>query len=588
VVFLFLCLFGIAAVSQSNAQDVEDAQWVKVNVHFSHETIRPGEDFRIALEAVIQKGLHINSHSPTDEFLVPTVVEFGENFGAVFSPVSYPKPVFRSFSFSKDALSVYEDTAVFFAKGRVPEDTPPGPLTVSGILSYQACDHKACFLPSHVRFKQPLQVVGKNEPIRLADVDIFDDMALLSSEELAAKAVIEKGLIYAMAAFFLFGLALNLTPCVYPVIPMTVAFFGSQSEERKGKTFILALYYVVGIAIVFSVLGLMSSLAGRQWGFMFQNPWFVILITLIILAMAACMFGAFEVRVPAFLMAYSGKSRQGGLGSFIMGLTVGVVIAPCAAGIIIGLVGIVAKLGIVAKGTLLFFVMGLGLGLPYLFLAMSSGFLSRLPKSGMWMVWIRKLFGFILIGVALYFLIPHGKQAPSQLGFYLGVLIMFGGLLLGFLESAEGYGRVFKTARAIIGLCLIIMGGLLVRQALEVKEEAIDWVSYTNQSLEELQKHKKPILIDFYADWCSACRELDTKTFSDSKVADAAKAFLMVRADFTSPDPAREALIKKFKVSGLPTIVFVSASGKVLHNLRIVGFQGPKDMLERMEAAVSE
>jgi thiol:disulfide interchange protein DsbD len=410
----------------------------------------------------------------------------------------------------------------------------------------------------------------------------------LSTEELRAKAVIEKGLIYAVAAFFVFGLALNLTPCVYPVIPMTVAFFGGQGEEKKGRTFVLALYYVTGIAIVFSVLGLISSLAGRQWGFMFQNPWFVIVIATTILAMAACMFGAFEIRVPAFLMAYSGKSRKGVMGSFIMGLTVGVVIAPCAAGIIIGLIGVVAKLGIVAKGTLLFFVMGLGLGLPYLFLAMSSGLLNGLPKSGMWMVWIRKLFGVLLVGVALYFLIPQGKQAYSQQGFYLGVLGIFGGLFLGFLDSAEGYGRVFKTVRAIVGFCLIIVGGFLVNNALQDKPEAIDWISYTNQSLDQLQKYDKPILIDFYADWCAACRELDDKTFSDARVADTAKNFSMVRANFTSPDPAREALMKEFKVSGLPTVVFVSADGTVLHNLSIVGFLGPTEMLQRMEAALPE
>jgi thiol:disulfide interchange protein DsbD len=369
---------------------------------------------------------------------------------------------------------------------------------------------------------------------------------------------------------------------------MTVAFFGGQGEEKKGKIFVLALYYVMGIAIVFSVLGLISSLAGQQWGFMFQNPWFVIVIAMIILAMAASMFGAFEIRVPAVLMTYSGKSRKGVMGSFTMGLTVGVVIAPCSAGIIIGLIGVVARLGIVAKGTLLFFVMGLGLGLPYLFLAMSSGLLNRLPKSGMWMVWIRKLFGVLLIGVALYFLIPQGKQAHSQEGFYLGVLSIFGGLFLGFLESAEGYGRMFKAVRAVVGLLLIIIGGFLVHQALQAQKEAIDWVPYTNQSLAQLQKYDKPILIDFFADWCGACRELDDKTFSDAKVAETAKAFLMVRADFTALDAARDALMKKFKVSGLPTIVFVSADGTVLHNLRIVGFLRPKGMLERMEAALSQ
>ena len=152
----------------------------------------------------------------------------------------------------------------------------------------------------------------------------------------------------------------------------------------------MALFYVIDIAAIFAVLGLISGLAGKQWGAQFQEPWFVVAITVVILAMAASMFGAFEITVPAWLTSRLGKSREGNIGALVMGLTVGVVIAPCAAGIIIGLVGLVAKMGIVVKGTLLFFIMGLGLGLPYLFLATFSGLLNRLPQSGMWMVWVRK------------------------------------------------------------------------------------------------------------------------------------------------------------------------------------------------------
>ena len=587
---MFLWLFSCPCSGQNaeSSQEHQESDWLTVKAHISHETIHPGKSFHIALEAAIKKGLHIHSHDPGDEFLVPTIVEFGKTDGITYSPVSYPNAVFRSFAFSKRKLSVYEGKTVFFAQGTVSEEMPETTATVSGTLSYQACDDRACFMPTSVRFEAPLEIVGKDQPVRLRDNPVFQQQASWSTEESHAKEVIEKGLIYAVAAFFVFGLALNLTPCVYPVIPMTIAFFGGQGEEKKGRTFILAMYYVMGIAIVFSVLGLISSMAGQQWGFMFQNPWFVIVMAMIILSLATSMFGAFEIRVPAFLMTYSGKARKGIVGSLVMGLTVGLVIAPCAAGIIIGLIGIVAKLGIVVKGTLLFFVMGLGLGLPYLFLAVFSGLLSRLPKSGMWMVWIRKLFGVLLIGVALYFLIPQGKQAHSQQGFYLGVLAVFGGIFLGFLESGQGYSRIFKTVRAVVGLIFIVAGGFAVNQAFHAKAETIAWVPYTNQSLEQLSKGNKPILIDFYADWCGACRELDNKTFSDAEVAKTADAFVMVKADFTSPDPDRQALLEKFKVSGLPTIVFIGTDGTILHHLRIVGFLGPKDMLQRMESALSE
>jgi len=339
---------------------------------------------------------------------------------------------------------------------------------------------------------------------------------------------------------------------------------------------------VTGIAIVFSVLGLISGLAGKQWGFLFQSPWFVIFVAVIILSMAASMFGAFEITLPSSLMTKLGRSRQGAIGSFVMGLTVGVVIAPCAAGIIIGLVGVVAKLGIVAKGALLFFVMGLGLGLPYLFLGTFSGLLSQLPKSGMWMVWVRKFFGVILIGVALYFLFPHAKQ----INFYLGVLGIFGGLLLGFLGRGEGYTRTFKIIRGFFGLILILSGAFLVNAAIQPDPPAIDWVDYRDQSIEQLQKENRPILIDFYADWCAVCKEQDRKTFRDQKVVEKSREFIMVRVDCTSLDNKSSALTEKFRVLGLPTVVFVSSKRGELDSLRLVGFLGPAEMVRRMERAL--
>jgi thiol:disulfide interchange protein DsbD len=367
-----LFLLGLCA-SLSFGQPPKDPHIVQVEAYASHEHIHPGDSFQLAIVATVKPGFHINGGRPLDEFLIPTTLKFDEINDVAFSPVSYPVAEHESFSFSNDKMAVYAGKVSFFSYGRLSDDVSPGDIRISGLLNYQACNDQSCLMPRSVRFEIPLKVVETTEPVKLVNQRVFEQKASLTSNEIHAKQVIEKGLAYAIIAFFLFGLALNLTPCVYPVIPITVSFFSAQSQQKKPRIFVLASYYVVGIAIVFSVLGLISALAGKQWGFLFQNPWFVILISIIILAMAASMFGAFEFTVPSSLMTRLGQSRQGAVGSFMMGLTVGVVIAPCAAGIIIGLVGLVAKLGMVAKGTLLFFVMGLGLGLPYLFLAMCSG-----------------------------------------------------------------------------------------------------------------------------------------------------------------------------------------------------------------------
>jgi thiol:disulfide interchange protein DsbD len=218
---------------------------------------------------------------------------------------------------------------------------------------------------------------------------------------------------------------------------------------------------------------------------------------------------------------------------------------------------------------------------------MFSGLMNRLPKSGMWMVWIRKLFGLLLIGVAIYFLLPQAKKINDQQGFYLGILGIFGGLLLGFLERGEGYPRSFKMIRSIFGVLLIVSGALLVNSALQPEPPAIGWLHYRGQSIEELQEKNRPVLIDFYADWCAACKELDRKTFKDKKVVEKATEFVMVRVDCTSPDAKCTALTERFKVSGLPTVVFLSSKGEEIDSLRVVGFLGSAVMLNRMEEALA-
>ena len=267
---------------------------VHVDAYASHEQIHPGEAFQVAIVATIDSGFHINSNSPIDPYLIPTAVKFDETDDVAFSPVSYPLPEHKSFSFSTHKAAVYTGKVSIFSGGRLSEDVSLGNIRLSGGLTYQGCDDRSCFMPRALRFEIPLKVVERGLPIRRINEAVFQQKASLTSDEQHAKGVIEKGLGYAVLAFFLFGLALNLTPCVYPVIPITVSFFASQSREKGSRIFALALCYVVGIALVFSVLGLVSALAGKQWGFLFQNPWFVIVICVIVLAMAASMFGAFE------------------------------------------------------------------------------------------------------------------------------------------------------------------------------------------------------------------------------------------------------------------------------------------------------
>ena len=591
-------IFLLLTISGSFAQFGLDKKVISVDIVSSQDKVIAGEEFKIAISIKIEKGLHINSDSPKEEFQIPTMVEFESVENISFGKPLFPEAELKAFSFSEEKIAVFEDNIYVFSTISTSPNLSLGLLKIKAKVSYQGCDDTVCFPPGEESIELEIEVVPSGSAVIQTNADIFSSLSTfeetsgqpaqtLTAEERKAQKILEKGLGSAIFAFLLVGLALNLTPCVYPIIPLTVSYFGGQSNKSRGSAFISALAYLIGIAVAFALLGLISGLAGKQWGFLFQSPWFIIVIVSIILAMAASMFGAFEITVPSALMTKLGGARQGIFGALIMGLTVGVVIAPCAAGIIIGLVGLIAKMGLVVKGTILFFMMGIGLGLPYLVLATFSGLLNKLPQSGMWMVWIRKFFGILLIGVAIYFIIPQLDQIYDKLWFLIGILGIFGGLLLGFLDHDSGYTKNFKIGRGVFGIILIVLSINWVNSAIHSKPSDIDWIKYKNQSIEEMLTDSKPVFFDFYADWCAPCKQLDRETFSENRVVEKSKMFNMVKVDCTAPDANTKALMEKFGVTGMPTLIFLSKTGQELDNLREIGFIGPDNFITSMENSLT-
>ncbi|MBD3287924.1 thioredoxin fold domain-containing protein, partial [candidate division KSB1 bacterium] len=601
--YLYLLLLTVSIAFSVHAQTgFFDMDILDVEAKLSVDKAHPGKIMKIAVIADIDPEFHINAHKPSEEYLIPTILKFDPVDKISFGKIEYPEEEMVKFPFADEPIAVYEGQTVIRSEIILAGDIEPGTIQISGTLSYQACNDENCFAPAEEKFSIPVEVVDEDESVLQINQDLFaaaeeivveeDEPAeqaavSFTTDELRAKEIIEKGLPYALVAFFIFGLALNLTPCVYPVIPLTVGYFGGQSRQQKGSTFLISVTYVIGIALIFALLGLVSGLAGKQWGFLFQNPWFVVIIATIILSMAASMFGAFEIAVPEWMTAKLGKSREGVAGALIMGLTVGVVIAPCAAGIIIGLVGLVAKLGIVAKGTLLFFIMGLGLGLPYLILANFSSLMNKLPQSGMWMVWIRKLFGVLLIGVALYFLLPQVKHIYDKQSFFFGVLAIFGGLLLGFLDHEPGYTKCFKIGRAIFGILVIILGISLTNNAIQSEPPSIGWIEYEDEQIEDFMQEGKPVFIDFYADWCAPCKQMDRETFEHPAITGKAKEFTMLKVDCTAPDDDIRNFMNNFEVTGMPTYIFLTDDGTELKELREVGYVEWDVFLEKMEKTIA-
>ncbi|MBN1480055.1 thioredoxin fold domain-containing protein [candidate division KSB1 bacterium] len=589
--FLSILLLATASTfAQFGTEKILDVQVVA-----SQDKIVQGEEFKLAIILDIKPTLHINSNKPLNEFFIPTTVTFNPVRNLSFGPVQFPQPELKSFAFSDGKVSIYEGKVVLLVSVSTSPALELTAQSISGLVSYQGCNDTVCFPPDEQAFELALEVVTPGTQVQQQHADYFaqreaetmvSEQLELTQDERAALQYVQKGLIAAILAFFVIGLALNLTPCVYPIIPITVSYFGGRSNTSKAFAFVNALFYQLGIALAFAALGLISGLAGKQWGFLFQSPWFVVVIGTIILLIAASLFGAFEITVPSWLLTKVSKNKEGVIGAFVMGLTAGIVIAPCAAGIIIGLVGLIAKLGLVFKGTLLFFVMGLGLGLPYLILATFSGLLGKLPQSGGWMLWIKKVFGFILIAVALYFILPQMERIVGKFSFLIGIIGITSGFLLGFLEHGM-YSTSFNRIRKIIGFILIVLGFYWVNSGIHAKKSEINWVQFSNQTKETLVAEEKPIFIDFYADWCAPCKQLDRVTFTDKEVTELARSFTMLKVDCTQPDAATQAFMDQFDVTGMPTLVFMSKSGQVLSDLREIGFVPPDKFIQSLQATLA-
>jgi thiol:disulfide interchange protein DsbD len=330
-----------------------------------------------------------------------------------------------------------------------------------------------------------------------------------------------------------------------------------------------------------SILGVSAALTGGLMGAMLQNPVVLGTIAAILIFFAASLFGLWELRLPYRLTRAAAKSYSGYFGSLFMGITLGVVAAPCIGPFVLGLLTWVAGMGNPWLGFFVFFTLSLGLGLPLFILAMFSGKLDKLPRSGEWMNWIRKLMGWVLVAMAAYFTRPLW---PSSIGMLLiAAVALAAGLHLGWLDRTPAGFRAFGWLKTGAGLAGVVTATYLIG-AFIIQGPGMKWDAYSDHLLSEAVKNHKPVIIDFSAAWCAPCRQLDDVTFHDGEVVKQAEQdFVMIKVDLTRRgNPDYDRLLEKFKVRGVPTVVFLDRQGKERRDLRLVDFLPADQFLIRM------
>jgi len=391
-------------------------------------------------------------------------------------------------------------------------------------------------------------------------------------------------LIWTLVGIFAGGMALNLTPCVYPLIPITVSYFGGQATkggQGRGNLVAHGLCYMSGLAVTNSMLGVVAALTGGLMGAMLQNPIVLFVVAVILVVFASSLFGLWELRLPRGLTQAAARSYTGYFGSLFMGLTLGVVAAPCIGPFVLGLLTWVAGMGSPWLGFLIFFTLSLGLGLPLFLLAMFSGQIAKLPQSGGWMLWVRKLMGWVLIGMAVHFIRPLLPELWATM--LLALVALTAGLHLGWMDKNQAAFRAFPWMKAGSGVACLVLSTFLVT-SWAMQGPGVTWKPYSEETLQEAQMLKKPVIIDFYATWCTPCRELEEVTFHDASVVKETESdFIMVKVDVTKGgNPVHERLIQQYGIKGVPTVVFLDTKGNERLDLRLVDYLPPDQFLGRM------
>lgn len=579
---LFLFLSIIISIS---AQPNFDEELVAVKSYLSFDKVHAGSELKFALKGKVSDTWHINSNKPNDDFLIPTTVELQHN-DFKLENVLYPKVKEYQFGFSDKPVAVYEGEITIAGIIKIPEDAQINSYIIPIVFTYQACNDVTCMPPNSIVDTLEITVVDNQTQINEINSEIFSNIDLsytqaetVEENDSAIEGILESnGIILGLIFVFLGGLALNLTPCVYPLIPITVGYFGGQSEGRTSKLFLLGLLYVLGMALTYSVVGVITALSGAVFGTLLQNPIVILVIAGIFIALSLSMFGVYEFKMPDSWVQKAGGAKSGAFGAFFMGLTMGIVAAPCIGPFVIGLVTYVAAKGDPYFGFMIFFVMALGLGAPYLVLALFSGKIKSLPRAGMWMEAVKHIFGFILLGMAIYFLNPI---LPDVLSTYLlpAFMIIASVYIMFFDKSAAGV-KGFKIFKSVLSILIFAAAVYFIWPSEKISP---DWQEYSDDAYQSALDNNQKIMIDFYADWCIPCKELDALTFSDERVIEKSKEFVSFKVDMTKTMSERtEQIRNKFKILGMPTVLLIDSKGNEIE--RLTGFVNADEFLKLMNA----
>ena len=591
--FLLLTVF-IGILVCAGLVPAQDEGVIPVYIEKAPDSLLPGAEGELRVIFDTPPGHHI---TPLELGLF--FVEITVPRGFKFSPPVFPQPViFKGEKVFQGRTSV---TAAF----KVEENIPPGEYKNGVSYGYQICAEtgsRVCFFPQTGETIVSLIIAASASNALSIDSSTLQLEATSSDSGFTGESLtladrftraLNRGSALAFLLVFLAGILTSFTPCVYPVIPITVGYVGGRAEGKKLKGFILSIFLVLGLATVYSILGVAAAATGSVFGSLAQHPAVLVVVALIFAAMGASMLGLFDITIPASLQNRMQTRRKGFLGAYLVGMVTGIVAAPCVGPVLVALLTWVAQTGNLLQGFLLLFTFAIGMGLLFIVIGTFASAVSALPGSGQWMVAIKKGFGVILLGGAIFFLKPLVSEGLYHLSW--GILLVCAGVFLGalnFTNEGQKWSKALGILLLLAGIIFFISGFKAVfrfdavqRTATVNTESAagLPWiVNDAEKAFTRAQLTGNPLMMDFYADWCAACRELEEFTWSDARFISAAENLILLKIDLTRPSAETKALQDSLGVKGLPTVIFFSSEGEEIS--RFSGFRPAEAVVKIVES----
>lgn len=434
-----------------------------------------------------------------------------------------------------------------------------------------------------------------------------------NEQDRLANFLLHKPLWMSLGLFFLLGLGLAFTPCIFPLFPILSGIIVGQRETPSpSRTFMLSLVYVLAMALTYTVAGVVVGLTGAGIQVWFQNPWVLSAFAAVFVLLSLSMFGFYDLQMPNFIQSRVTEisNRQNGgslIGVGVMGFLSALIVGPCVTAPLVATLIVIANTGDAVLGGLSLFALSMGMGLPLLIVCTACG--RFLPKAGPWMDGIKGAFGVLMLGVAIWMLSRFLPDWATAL--LTGLLMIAASVYLGAFDpvrtGVSGWHKLWKALGVVLALwgALVFVGlaagggsiltplqglstsgvgsGQPATETHSLAFKRIKTVADLNRALAAAKG--KPVMLDFYADWCVSCKELEAYTFTNPQVQKALSGFVLLQADVTANDDADKALLKHFRLFGPPGIIFFDAQGHEMRQLQVVGYMPPDSFVKHVEQA---